>query len=192
MPFIKRYPNRKLYDTEAKQYITLEEIAALIRSGAEVHVVDHSTGEDLTALTLTQIIFEQEKKQGGFLPRSLLSGLIQAGGESFSAIQRGLAASLGFWRQVDEEIERRIDTLTKSGELTLEQGRDLLQKLIAPEHRPPGQEQDDIPLSQPLRESDIERLLEQRQIPTRSDLQRLLDELDQLAEKIEDLDKSQG
>ncbi|MCK5314811.1 MAG: polyhydroxyalkanoate synthesis regulator DNA-binding domain-containing protein, partial [Anaerolineales bacterium] len=71
---IKRYPNRKLYDTEAKQYITLDEIADLIRQGQEIRVTDNVTGEDLTAVTLSQIIFEQEKKQSGFLPRSVLTG----------------------------------------------------------------------------------------------------------------------
>ena len=53
MPLIKRYPNRKLYDTEAKQYVTLEQIAELIRSGKDVQVIDHESGEDLTALTLS-------------------------------------------------------------------------------------------------------------------------------------------
>ena len=67
MPIIKRYPNRKLYDTEAKKYITLDGIAELIRQGEEVVVIDHTTNEDLTAVTLTQIIFEQEKKSSGFL-----------------------------------------------------------------------------------------------------------------------------
>ena len=61
MPIIKRYPNRKLYDTAAKQYVSLDGIAAMIRRGDEVQVVDHATGEDLTTLTLTQIIVEQEK-----------------------------------------------------------------------------------------------------------------------------------
>jgi polyhydroxyalkanoate synthesis repressor PhaR len=56
MPLIKRYPNRKLYDTEAKSYITLEGVAALIRNGEDVQVIDHESGEDLTTLTLTQII----------------------------------------------------------------------------------------------------------------------------------------
>ena len=51
MLVIKRYPNRKLYDTTAKQYITLEGIAARIRDGEEVQIVDHATGEDLTTLT---------------------------------------------------------------------------------------------------------------------------------------------
>ena len=68
MPVIKRYPNRKLYDTTAKQYVSLEGIADLVRQGAEVQVVDHATGEDLTTLTLTQIIVEQERLQSGFLP----------------------------------------------------------------------------------------------------------------------------
>ena len=82
MPIIKRYPNRKLYNTASKRYITLEGIAKLIRRGQEVQVVDHVTGDDLTALTLSQVIFEQEKKRGDFLPRSVLTGLIQAGGET--------------------------------------------------------------------------------------------------------------
>ena len=71
MVTIKRYPNRKLYNTNSKSYITLDGIAALIRDGSEVEILDHGTGEDLTTVTLTQIIFEQEKKHAGFLPRSI-------------------------------------------------------------------------------------------------------------------------
>ena len=72
MPLIKRYPNRKLYDTEAKTYVTLDQLTVLIQHGADVQVIDHETGEDLTNLTLTQIILEQEKKRAGFLPRQLI------------------------------------------------------------------------------------------------------------------------
>ena len=78
---IKRYPNRKLYDTEARRYITLEEVAALIRRGEEVQVVDHATGEDLTAQTLAQVILEQAKRRESSLSLSVLAGLIRAGGE---------------------------------------------------------------------------------------------------------------
>ena len=67
MRIIKRYSNRKLYDTAAKEYITLEAIADLIRAGEEIQVVDNVTEEDLTALTLSQIILEQEKKKKGFV-----------------------------------------------------------------------------------------------------------------------------
>jgi len=131
MPIIKRYPNRKLYDTEDKQYVTLEGVADLIRCGREVHVLDHATGEDLTAVTLTQIVFEQEKKEGGFVPRSVLKGLIEAGGNTLNALQRSLAVPLGLWGQVDQEIARRLEALINLGELTPEEGARLRDRLIA-------------------------------------------------------------
>ncbi len=56
MIIIKRYSNRKLYNTETKQYITLEGLGALIQQGQEIQVIDHISGDDLTALTLIQII----------------------------------------------------------------------------------------------------------------------------------------
>ena len=68
MPVIKRYSNRKLYNTQAKRYITLEGIADLIRQGGDVHVVDHETGDDITALIQAQTILELERKLKGGLP----------------------------------------------------------------------------------------------------------------------------
>ena len=79
MRMIKRYTNRKLYDTEAKCYVTLEDLAELICEGHDIQVHDNSTGEDWTAITLTQILFDMEKKQGGFLPKSVLTDLIKNG-----------------------------------------------------------------------------------------------------------------
>ena len=90
MPIIKRYPNRKLYDTEAKRYVTLEAITQMIHEGQEVQVVDHETGEDLTNLTLSQIIFEQEKRGAGLLPRVLLTNLVRAGGDTLEQMRRTL------------------------------------------------------------------------------------------------------
>ena len=60
---VKRYQNRKLYDTSASRYVTLDDIATLIREGEDVQVIDNQNQEDLTSVTLTQIIFEQEKKK---------------------------------------------------------------------------------------------------------------------------------
>ena len=93
MPIVKRYPNRKLYDTEAKRYVTLDSITQMIHEGQEVQVVDHETGEDLTNLTLSQIIFEQEKKGSGLLPRALLTNLVRAGGDTFEQVRRALMGS---------------------------------------------------------------------------------------------------
>lgn len=180
MPVIKRYPNRKLYDTEAKQYITLEEISGLIRRGGEIHVVDNATGEDLTALTLTQVILELEKKQSGFLPRSILTGLIQAGGDRLSALQRSLTSSMSFWHQIDEEIKRRIQVLISQGELTEGEGHNLVEMLIA---------QGTHSISETRLQEDLERILAQHQLPSHQDLQNLHDQLDALGSKLEELRK---
>jgi polyhydroxyalkanoate synthesis repressor PhaR len=130
MRIIKRYSNRKLYDTQSKQYITLDEIASLIREGIEIQVFDNTSGEDLTALTLSQIILEQEKKQKGFLPRSVLNALVEAGGKPMYSLRQRLESPLGFLRQVDEIIEERIQALIQRGELAEEHGQKLLDQLM--------------------------------------------------------------
>jgi polyhydroxyalkanoate synthesis repressor PhaR len=172
MAVIKRYPNRKLYDTDAKKYITLEGIAALIREGEEVQVVDHNTGEDLTALTLSQIIFEQEKKGGGFLPKSVLTSLVQAGGDTVNTLRRGLTAPLDLFRQVDDEIDRRLQGLISRGELAKEEGLHLRRKLL---NREPGTDEE------------IERVLAAYGVPKKEEIQKLNEQIETLAAKLESL-----
>lgn len=180
MPIIKRYPNRKLYNTEDKQYITLDEIAELVRQGKEIRVTDNVTGEDLTAITLSQIIFEQEKKHSGFLPRSVLTGLIQTGGNRINALQRSLLSSLGSLHQVDEEIKSRIEILIKRGELAEREGKQLLDKLLSfstpftTYHNYPSEEQ-------------IEGFLAKKDLPSRNDLEQLAAQLDELASKVDNI-----
>ena len=60
---IKRYANRKLYDTSRSCYITLEEIAELLRTGEEIRIIDNKSKEDLTSVTMAQILVEEEKRQ---------------------------------------------------------------------------------------------------------------------------------
>src|SRR5579859_7100438 len=78
---IKKYGNRRLYDTSGSRYVNLDEIAALIRKGVQVQVVDAKTGEDLTRVTLTQIITEDAKDKPTGLPLELLRQLIVASDE---------------------------------------------------------------------------------------------------------------
>lgn len=73
---IKKYPNRRLYDTSASRYINLEDIAVFVREGRDVQVLDAQSGEDLTRVTLTQIIMDDAKQQPTGLPVELLRQLI--------------------------------------------------------------------------------------------------------------------
>src|SRR5260370_8064897 len=76
---IKRYSNRKLYDTQEHRYVTLEGLEELIRAGKELSVVDVPTGEDLTSVTLAQIILENERSRRAGLPTPFLHRLINHG-----------------------------------------------------------------------------------------------------------------
>lgn len=80
---IKRYTNRKLYDTVESRYVTLDEIAGMIKAGAEVKIVDNKSKEDLTSVTLAQIVFEEEKKSSR-MPLSVLREIIRHPGESLN------------------------------------------------------------------------------------------------------------
>src|SRR5689334_21368664 len=68
---IKRYANRKLYDTRESRYVTLNQIAEMIRSGEDVQIIDNNSKEDLTSVTLAQIIYEQEKAASQRVPSAL-------------------------------------------------------------------------------------------------------------------------
>jgi polyhydroxyalkanoate synthesis repressor PhaR len=78
MRIIRRYSNRKLYDTQESHYVTLTQVAGLVRNGEEIRVIAKDTNSDLTAATLALIIFEEEKR-GPRLPVSGLRRIIQTG-----------------------------------------------------------------------------------------------------------------
>jgi len=89
---IKRYQNRKLYDTQQSCYVTLDDIAKMIRANEDVTVIDNKTKNDITAATLTQIIFEAEKKASQYAPLFTLREVIQNGNGSISSYLAKLGA----------------------------------------------------------------------------------------------------
>jgi polyhydroxyalkanoate synthesis repressor PhaR len=102
---IKRYSNRKLYDTQESRYVTLEEIEEMIRAGREISVVDAATGEDLTSVTLAQIILESERAHRAALPSAFLHQLIKYGETWQEFVQKSMKSSLeglvGSQREMD-------------------------------------------------------------------------------------------
>lgn len=128
MPTIKRYSNRKLYNPDTKQYITLQGIAELVRAGGEkVYVIDNKTGEDLTAITFSQIVIEQERLKSGSIPIGVLAMLIKMGSSSNDSVVQNILASVS---GVESEIERRIQLLIDEGEVSGKMGETLLKKML--------------------------------------------------------------
>ena len=109
---IKKYANRRLYDTSNSRYINLEDIAALVRNGKDVQVVDAASGEDLTRVTLTQIIVEDAKGQPAGLPLELLRQLIVASdrvGQEF--IMWYLKSAFDAYQKVQSSLQTRFSEM---------------------------------------------------------------------------------
>ena len=107
---IKKYANRRLYNTGTSTYVTLEDLATMVKSGEDFVVFDAKTNDDITRSVLTQIIFEQENKEGGqnLLPVNFLRQLIRFYGDSMQML-------------VPKYLEVSLDSLTKEQEKFREQ-----------------------------------------------------------------------
>ena len=113
---VKRYSNRKLYDTQESRYVTLEEIEEMIRGGKEIQVVDAGSGEDLTSVTLTQIILESERNHRANLPSAFLHQLIKYGETWQDFVQRSMKTSLENVVSSQREMDRIFrEWATRSG-----------------------------------------------------------------------------
>lgn len=118
MKIIKRYSNRKLYDTSQSSYVTLDEIAEMVRGGEDVQIIDNKSGEDLTRVTLAQIVFENEKKERKGLPLQALKMIVQSPADLFNRIR-------------DEVIDIRDHTQQQVGRIK-EQARQQQEELVSP------------------------------------------------------------
>ena len=109
---IKRYANRKLYNTEASRYITLKGISELIEAGEDVRVIDNETGEDITSVALSQILVDHERSNST-ASQTLLSGLISRGGD---ALYGALRRSVGDASEGIEELQNNLRRIIKNRE----------------------------------------------------------------------------
>jgi polyhydroxyalkanoate synthesis repressor PhaR len=131
---IRKYANRRLYDTSARKYVNLEDIAALVRQGAEVQVVDAKSGEDLTRVVLTQIILEDARGQPTGLPLELLRQLIVASdraGKEF--IMWYLQAAFDAYHRVQDTLQTRLEEVRTAAMSPLHLVKNLLGGPAPPE-----------------------------------------------------------
>ena len=115
---IKRYQNRKLYDTHQSCYVTLEEIAQIIREGNEIQVIDNKTKNDITYITQIQLLFDQEKKSTRAGDVELLKRVIRSEEGTFTghikALERSAGVSSGEFKApfMNSELNSAIETTT--------------------------------------------------------------------------------
>lgn len=113
---IKRYANRKLYNTQTSRYITLKGIGELVEVGREVRVVDNETGEDITNVTLSQVLVDTERNNRG-VPGTILSEIIQRGGDVlYSALRKGVGDPAGPIGEIQRNVRRFIGARERDAE----------------------------------------------------------------------------
>lgn len=113
---IKKYSNRRLYDSTNKSYVTLEDIAARIREGSEIKVIDSQSGEDITKVILIQVILEGEKNKEDILPVSFLHMLIKYGNQvAKDFFENYFLMMFQPYNHVKEKYNKNIDTWRQMG-----------------------------------------------------------------------------
>ena len=185
---IKRYANRKLYNTATSRYITLKGIAELLNEGEEVRVIDNATGEDITSVALSQILVDS-KRSNTSPPNTLISQIFGRGGDAlYDALKKGVDdATDGIGelqermrRIVGQEEERRRD----------EEGRDGDDEGRREGRRAPNWINQATPDVEKLVQNAVERVFRLLDLPRRSDIEALNHNLERVASAIETLEKA--
>lgn len=108
---VKKYANRRLYNTESSSYVTLEDLAVMVRHGRHFVVYDAKSGEDITRGVLTQIIVEEESKGRNLLPTSFLRQIIGFYGDSMqSLVPRYLESMMGAFSRQHDQVRKTVET----------------------------------------------------------------------------------
>jgi polyhydroxyalkanoate synthesis repressor PhaR len=142
---IKKYANRRLYDTSNSRYVNLEDIAGLVRNGKVLQVVDANTGDDITRVTLTQIIVEDAKGQPTGLPLELLRQLIVASdqvGQEF--IMWYLKSAFDTYQKVQSSLQTRLTEIHSAALSPLQMMKNFIQNSPAEKGSESGHELEEL------------------------------------------------
>ncbi len=120
---IKKYQNRKLYDTQDSCYVTLDGLAKMLRDGQDILVVDNNTKADVTALILTQVLYEQEKTSQSVLPVELLKTLVRNSQNSlYDFVQKFIVGAIDTQIKTQNDLDLFVTKLVQKGDLTESEG----------------------------------------------------------------------
>jgi len=181
---IKRYSNRKLYNTRESRYITLDELAELVKTGSNIRVVDNDSGEDLTSVTLSQILLENERKGRDALPRPLLVELIQKGDDLFDSLRRSISSGVDMIADAGGDLERTVRRLVSRGELNPDEGETLVRRLA--DWVKEGQSEIGGQIDQR-----IQQIARRFDVPAREEVDRLRASIDRLVDAVDRMEAKQ-
>ncbi len=194
MRLIKRYRNRRLYDTGASRTITQTELATMIKQGTDIKVVDHTTEEDITLEVLGRVMTKQAAGWGkGTETKRLFSQIIQLGGEkTMSILKNTVLASIGAFQVTKEKAEKIIDDLIKRGDLQESQRKTAVLELLDKAEKSTAGWRQKISREATKASQEVSKLaseLKKYKMAKQTDLKKLEEKVDRLSKAIDAIEK---
>ncbi len=188
MHLIKKYANRKMYDTTDKTYISREQLAELIKKGEEVTIFDNRTGEDLTTAIVSQLIgLESKKKENdGIVSSRFMMQLLRKGGGTLSDYaKKYVSLWQGAFSMAEDEIDKLVNRLVKNKELSLSEGKRLKKEIIGYTNTLKGWISESI-------DNRVSEVLDAMHVAKNDDIEALAAKVDALAKKVKQLETTQA
>ncbi len=194
MRVIKRYSNRRLYDTEASRTLTQADLASLIKEGVEVRVVDSATGKDISLMVLGKIVLAETSSWGDVKQsKELFTTIIELGGKkSMSILKNTVLASIGVIQVTKAKAEKIIDNLIKKGELDKSDRKKAIMELLDKAEKSTAGIREKISKEAGRAQKEISKLAKEvrdYKLIKSSDLQKLETKLDKLTKAVASMEK---
>jgi polyhydroxyalkanoate synthesis repressor PhaR len=194
MRVIKRYSNRRLYDTEASRTLTQADLASLIKGGVQVRVVDSTTGKDISLMVLGRIVLAEASSWGDVKQsKELFTTIIELGGKkTMSILKNTVLASIGIIQVTKAKAEKIIDDLIKKGELDKSDRKKAVMELLDKAEKSTAGIREKISKEAGKAQKEISKLAKEvrdYKLIKRGDLQKIETKIDKLTKAVASLVK---
>ena len=189
MKTIKRYKNRRLYDTERKRYITHAELIDDIKLKEAFIVIDNATGDDITLAVLGQVLVGETKSWDDIKgSKELLMEVINLGGEkSMSILKNTYLATVGMYNVTKKKAEEIIDTLVKAGEISKKDRKDAVMELLDKAEKSTISFKDKVMKEGGSVQKEVSKVIDRVNFATKKDIDALNKKLDKLSKALDKL-----
>jgi polyhydroxyalkanoate synthesis repressor PhaR len=194
MKLIKRYKNRRLYDTETSRTITLEDLSRMLKKGKEVKVIDTASGEDITLSVLGRVMVVELSKWGEIKEsKELLRSIIFLGGEkSMSILKNTILASIGVIQVTKAKAEKVIDDLIKKGELDKSNRKKAVMELLEKAEKTTTDFKTRVLKEADKAQKGVSKITKELNWARQSDVKKLEAKVNKLAKAIKELENKMG
>jgi polyhydroxyalkanoate synthesis repressor PhaR len=183
MHVIKKYANRKLYNTKDKQYLTMDSLSELIKSGEEVSILDNETGEDLTSAIVSQLLAREKGDDEKAVPSGVLIQMLRKGrGTLFGYGKKYISLWQSVFTMSRGEMEKLVNALVKDKELSEFEGKSLKKEIVSFTSNLKTWIIENI-------DHRVDEVLQMMNLATKDQLSELIKKVDDLTRQVKDLEK---